>query len=213
MADHEYSILNHDRGQVFHWIGAAISVAAAWYAAAAGVLGIFLEKYFPSLPNSLPKALDSALAFVVLYYVFNRWVWRWFFCKMIFKFHDISGTWEVQGTTLGPSENLAPTGAPRPWKGEMKIKQQWTKISVRLETGNSESFSKSAALQDDDGKAQLMYAYGNSPNVRARAQASLQNHVGYCELIFSEDGKTATGFYFNNMGRVTHGEMQLTKRS
>jgi len=211
MADHEYSILNHDRSQVFHYIGSCISVIAAGYAAAVGLLGIFIQKIFPHVPSVLPKALDSALAFAVLYYVFNKWIWRWFICRKLFKLHDVAGTWRVEGRTLGPAEALAPEGTLRTWHGRIKINQQWTKIGVRLETQHSESVSKSAALQDDDGCARLMYAYGNVPDVRARATTGLHDHVGYCELKFSEDGQTGEGFYFNNMGRFTHGWMRLTK--
>lgn len=211
MTDHEYSILDHDRGQIFQYIGTGITVLAALYTAGWGLAGQVVTKLFPSIWGGIPKTLDTALAFTVLYFVFNRWFWRNWVCRKFFHFHDISGEWVVTGTTLGPAESLQPGSAPRPWTGSIKINQQWTKIGVRLQTSSSESFSKSAAVQDVDGRAVLMYSYSNEPSARAWTNDGLGVHRGYCELKFSTDGKSATGFYFNNMGRVTYGEMLLTK--
>ncbi|MGF6568626.1 hypothetical protein ABH945_000702 [Paraburkholderia sp. GAS333] len=211
MADHEYSILDHDRGRIFQYIGTVITAAAALYTSHLGLITDLVNHFYPSLDSGIPKTLDAAIAFAVLYWIFNHWFWRNWLCRKLFKFHDISGDWKVEATTLGPAENLAPEGKPRPWTANIKINQQWTKIGVRLQTTSSESFSKSAALQDIDGRALLMYSYANTPSVRSRATDGLESHYGYCELKFSDDGKSAEGFYFNNMGRVTHGEMRLTK--
>jgi hypothetical protein len=211
MTDHEYSILDHDRGQIFQYIGTGITILAALYTAGWGFAGQLVTKLFPSIWSGIPKTLDTTLAFTVLYFVFNRWFWRNWICRKFFHFHDISGEWTVVGTTLGPAESLQPAGTARPWTGTIKINQQWTKIGVRLQTPSSESFSKSAAVQDIDGQALLMYSYSSDPSARARNNDSLEAHRGYCELKFNADGRSATGFYFNNMGRVTYGEMLLTK--
>ncbi|SPB18906.1 hypothetical protein NOV72_06111 [Caballeronia novacaledonica] len=56
-----------------------------------------------------------------------------------------------------------------------------------------------------------MYSYANTPSVQGRTTDGLESHYGYCELTFSDDGKRAEGFYFNNMGRFTYGDMRLTK--
>lgn len=211
MTDHEYSILDHDRGQIFQYIGTAITILATLYAAGWGLAGQLVTRLFPSIWSGIPKTLDTTLAFTALYFLFNRWFWRNWICRKFFHFHDISGEWTVVGTTLGPAESLQQDGAARPWSGSIKINQQWTKIGVRLQTPSSESFSKSAAVQDADGRALLMYSYTSDPSARARATDGLEAHRGYCELTFAEDGRSATGFYFNNMGRVTYGEMRLTK--
>ncbi|MFM0048354.1 Cap15 family cyclic dinucleotide receptor domain-containing protein [Caballeronia grimmiae] len=211
MTDHEYSILDHDRGRIFQYIGMGITAAAALYAAGVGLTGQLLTKWFPAIWSFIPKTLDTTLAFAVLYFLFNKFFWRLSICRRFFDFHDVSGEWTVTGTTLGPAEALQPEGTPRQWTGTIKIKQQWTKIGVHLCTQTSESFSRSASVQDVDGQALLMYSYSNDPSARARAADGLQVHRGYCELKFNADGRSATGFYFNNMGRVTHGEMHLTK--
>jgi len=211
MTDHEYSILDHDRGRIFQYIGTGITILAALYAASWGVLGQLVTWIFPSVWGFVPKTLDSGVAFAVLYFAFNRWFWRNWVCRKLFGFHNVSGGWSVAGTTLGPAEALPQGGEPRKWAGSIKINQQWTKIGVHLKTKTSESFSLSAAVKDHDSEALLMYSYSNEPTVRARTADGLQVHRGYCELRFSEDGKSASGWYFNNMGRVTYGEMTLTK--
>ncbi|KVD08038.1 hypothetical protein WI80_14610 [Burkholderia ubonensis] len=211
MTEHEYSILDHDRGRVFQYIGTAITILATLYTASLGLLGNLVTHLYPGIWAFIPKTVDNGVAFAVLYFLFNRWFWRKWLCKKLFGLHDLEGNWTVNGTTLGPAEALPADGSPRQWTGTLTIKQKWTRIAVRLKTANSESFSRSAAVQDDDGGAVLMYSYSNDPTARARATENLQWHRGYCELKFCKDGRTATGFYFNNMGRVTHGEMTLVK--
>ncbi|HDR9009720.1 TPA: hypothetical protein QDB08_002690 [Burkholderia vietnamiensis] len=211
MTDHEYSILNHDRGQIFQYIGTCITLIAAFYTARLGLIGHIVERFHPGASQVLPKTIDTAVAFSILYFVFNRWVWRNWVCRKVLHYHDVSGSWRVDGVTLGPKEALGANSAGPNWRGTIKINQQWTKIGVHLKTASSESFSKSAALQDVNGEALLMYSYGNQPSTGAHVNQGLSAHLGYCELRFSEDGKTAKGMYFNNLGRVTFGEMTLTK--
>lgn len=211
MTDHEYSILDHDRGQIFQYIGTGITVLATAYTASYGVVSHLIKHVYPSADGILPKTLDAGIAFTLLYFIFNRWFWRNWVCRKVFNYHDISGSWKVEAKTLGPAESLDADKAPRPWTGTIKINQQWTKIGVRLNTSQSESFSRSAAVQDVDGEALLMYSYSNQPTASARVSEGLQGHHGYCELRFKPDRKSAEGWYFNNMGRVTFGEMKLTK--
>jgi hypothetical protein len=208
--DHEYSILDQDRARIFQLIGVAITIIASAYTASIGIVSQVASHFAPDMWAFLPKALDVGLAFSVLYTGFNKWLWKTGICRMFLGFRNVSGEWKVEGKTLGPTEVLD-NGLPRSWQATLLISQQWTKISVRLRTGSSTSFSRSAAIRSQGDETLLMYSYGNDPNAAARQQEELQTHVGYCEIIFAADGMTAQGLYFNNLGRLTHGAMTLTK--
>lgn len=209
--EHEYSILDHDRGRVFNYIGILITILAAGYAAGVGLVSQVMAHFAPHIWGFVPKAIDGGLAFGIIYAGFNKYFWKASICRAIFGYRDISGDWEVQGTTLGPLEALD-DGKVRNWHATITISQQWTRISVRQQRpDNSASYSRSAALQRKGDETLLMYSYDNSPSMEARHKDGLQTHTGYCEIMFAVDGKTAQGSYFNNLGRFTHGTLKLTK--
>lgn len=210
--DHEYTLLDQDRGKIFHLIGTAIVVLAATYSAAIGWLGKLVAAAWPEVWSFVPKAIDTGVAFSVIFFVFNKWLWRWWPIRHIFSFPNLSGEWDVAGQTLGPAEALD-NGNFRDWTGTLSIRQQWTKICVTLRTERSGSFSRAAAIQQQGDETVLMYCYGNDPNARARVEDDLNAHRGYCEIRIAPGNTLGEGFYFNNMGRFTHGSLTITKRT
>ena len=223
---HEYSILDHDRGQIFQWIGTAIALLAAAYTVGFGAISQIVERIpaeswnsvpvwltgnIPKILGMIPKALDVGIAFALMYAAFNKWIWKTWIFKRYLNYRDLSGEWTVDGLTIGPLEALD-NGKSRSWQATIIITQQWTKLSVRLRLQDSStSYSRSAALQCVGDETLLMYSYANEPTMNERHEKGLQTHIGYCELRFAEDGKTGHGSYFNNLGRVTYGEMTLNK--
>ncbi|SDG98227.1 hypothetical protein SAMN04487926_101507 [Paraburkholderia steynii] len=210
--DHEYTLLDQDRGKIFHLIGTGIVVLAAIYSAAIGWLGKLVAVTWPDVWSFVPKAIDTGVAFSVIYFVFNKWLWRWWPISSIFSFPNLSGVWDVAGQTLGPAEALE-NGDVRRWAGTLSIRQQWTKIGVTLRTERSGSSSRAAAIQQQGDEIVLMYCYGNDPNVRANVKEGLNAHRGYCEIRIAPGNTRGEGFYFNNMGRLTHGSIAITKRT
>lgn len=210
--EHEYSILDHDRGKIFLYIGTVITLLAGAYAAGVGFIAQAMTKLAPHIWGFVPKALDVGLAFSLVYLGFNKWFWKTPLCRWIFSYRDVSGTWRVDGTTLGPVEALD-NGQHRRWQATLIISQEWTRLSVcQRRPDNSISESRSAALQCKGDQTLLMYSYNNDPTIEARQGDGLESHVGYCEILFDADGRTARGTYFNNLGRFTHGSMRLTKQ-
>jgi hypothetical protein len=212
--DHEYSILNHDRGRVLLLIGSLIAIAAGVYTSYVGVAKSLISHYWPSFGVHLPATLDFTTAWALMYAGFNRLCWKLPGIRHVLDLPKIDGTWLVSGITEGPQENLLPNGNPRSWSGEVVVVQTWTRIFIKLRTANSASVSKSAAVQmQPDGTIKLMYSYGNEPNMGAASRDNLKAHVGYCELVFDPEHKQARGHYFNNIGRVSYGTMELTRKT
>lgn len=55
-----------------------------------------------------------------------------------------------------------------------------------------------------------MYRYRNDPKIN---EAELGAHVGFAELLFAKDLKSAEGDYFNNKGRYTFGTMRIRREN
>src|SRR6185312_8952356 len=143
--------------------------------------------------------------FGVLYWVFNRYAWRWPLMSLAVKVPNLSGAWQCSGKTYN-----AEGAVEYEWSGTVTIYQRWDKIRVKLKTDKSGSDSIAAALVcDDDDGYRLLYNYRNQPRIDA---VELKGHLGFCDLIFAKDLKSADGEYFNGRGRNTFGTMHLTRK-
>lgn len=149
----------------------------------------------------------SALScFGILYFIFDRWLWRWPLARRVLLVPDLNGEWDCTGKIT--QLNGTPTSTP--WHGTMTIRQSWSRMVVRLRTSQSESHSAGASLYQEPGNGfRLMYHYDNRPSV---GQQSLSRHSGHCDLLFREDGASATGDYFTGQGRLTVGSMMLIRK-
>ncbi|MGH7484715.1 MAG: hypothetical protein ACREMY_03795, partial [bacterium] len=154
-----------------------------------------------SIPPSVLSLVSAATIWGVLYWVFDRFAWRWRLLARLLGVPNLAGDWLCEGVTLSAE------GAP--WQGRVAITQTWDRIRVRLKTEQSGSNSISAALLRDpiDGYI-LLYHYQNDPHVD---QPQLRSHHGFAELTFSKDLRRAEGEYFNGHGRYTWGTMKLTR--
>jgi hypothetical protein len=205
--DHEYSLLaGMNRAKIGHWIGGVAASISAVIALALPAL-IDLAKWLgvPSnLPPSIVSLFSAATIWVVLYFLFDRWLWRWRPVNRLVKTPDLTGVWRVEGVTLDQDER------PRlNWTGNITIIQSWDRIKIHLETPDSKSNSLSAAVfADPMGGYSLLYHYKNEPRA---GKPELKAHRGFAELVFAADCRTAEGDYANGFGRGTFGTMQLTR--
>lgn len=207
MHEHEYALLGGvNRAVVGRYIG---GMAASVSSAIVFVLltAIDLAKQF-GVPANLPPAVLSVAGagtvFGVLYWIFNRYAWRWRYPGSLLKVPDLSGDWHCDGQTLNPD------GSPSyAWEGRVTIVQSWDKLRIRLKTRQSGSNSITAALIYDEADGyKLLYNYRNDPRA---GQAELKSHLGFGELVFAKDLQTAEGEYFNGHGRFTGGTMRLRR--
>lgn len=205
---HEYSVLGGmNRAKIGHWIGA---IAAG---VSTGVVTVFLALldvakrlgYGDHVPPIVLWPLSAAVIYTVLYWLFDRHVWKWApFCKLL-KVPNLAGEWVCDGQTINPDKTLGQT-----WTARVTIVQSWDRIRIRLKTQQSGSNSIAAALLHDEAEGyRLMYNYRNEPNID---QPELKGHRGFADLTFNRELTRADGEYFNGHGRFTFGTMRLTRK-
>jgi hypothetical protein len=207
MHEHEYAVIG---GINRSKIGRYLSLLAATTSAAIVFIlltAVDLAKAL-NLPVNLPPVVLSLVGagsvFTALYWIFDRYAWRWpGLCRLI-QVPNLNGEWHCDGQTINPDQTVSLA-----WNGSVTISQSWDKIRVRLSSKTSSSNSVSAAIYCDaiDGY-RLMYHYVNEPGI---GQIDLTGHRGFAELVFAKDRQSATGEYFNGHGRFTFGTLLLRR--
>jgi SMODS-associating 2TM, beta-strand rich effector domain len=202
MTAHEYAIIGHKRAEIGRWLGFASVLLAPILTSV-----ITWASGWPLLMASIQTKMvaftvSTGLVYTVLYWVFNRYVWRWL--NKLLSIPDLSGTWSVSGKSLTLEGDVKFV-----WSGILTITQKWDRIAIELKTNQSGSFSETASvLLKHDGAAKLSYSYQNHPKA---GEAELQKHQGFCELTFEGSRSSAEGHYFNSLGHYSFGQMQLMR--
>jgi hypothetical protein len=208
MQDHEYSLLGGiNRAKV----GRYISLVAASVSGAIVFVLLALEDVAHrfNIPANLPPTVLSLVGagtvFAILYWIFDKYVWRWPTVAALLKVPNLAGDWRCEGQSLKQDGTLDIA-----WSGVATIVQSWDKLRIRLKTAQSASNSITAAvLYDSADGFRLLYNYRNEPNID---EPRLSSHVGFTDLLFDKDLRSAEGLYFNGHGRFTYGTMKLTRR-
>lgn len=203
--EHEYALLGGtNRSNVGKWLmraSAAVSAGAVFVLLAVVDLAKRLG-VDANLPPTVLSLLGAGSVYFVLYWTFDQFAWKLGPVGRCLKVPNISGKWMCEGTGLHCDPPLS-------WRGSVVIVQSWDRIRVRLETAQSSSDSVAAALlHETETGDRLLYHYRNQPRA---GEADLHAHHGFAELVFSPDGRTARGEYFNGRGRNTFGSLQLTR--
>ncbi|MGY4305198.1 hypothetical protein ACVIJ6_002441 [Bradyrhizobium sp. USDA 4369] len=207
MREHEYALLGAmNRAHVGRYLGlvsAGVSAVIVYVLLSAVDIAHRLG-WNANLTPSILSLAGAASVFTTLYWLFDRFAWKWRFIKLVIKVPDIAGEWECQGQTINPD------GSPGySWQAAVTILQSWDRIRVLLKTSQSTSNSVSAALICDDADAyRLLYHYRNDPRI---GEIELRSHLGFGELVFARNLEAADGEYFNGHGRNTFGTMKLKR--
>ncbi|GLS29428.1 hypothetical protein SAMN04488498_11224 [Mesorhizobium albiziae] len=207
MLEHEYTVLGGvNRARIGHYVGiisSAVSASVVFVLLSA----IDLASKFGISANLPPAVLSLAGAgtvFFALYWILDRFAWKWNGLSKLLKVPDLTGSWDCEGQTINPDGTLG-----YPWKAKITIVQSWDRIRVRLKTAQSGSNSTSAALICDEADGyRLFYSYKNDPNI---GETELRSHRGSAEITFAKDLQSANGEYFNGHGRYTFGRMSLKR--
>lgn len=198
---HEYTVINHPRHKILFYL-ALISVGLS------SIISLLLNILSPFvLPTFiLSFSISGFTVFLILYWLFNNYFWKTNLFSKAMNFPNLSGKWDCEAI----SNNIT-LQQKFPWKSTVTITQYWDKILIISKTtSKSESKSVVGGINYVEGKGyEVSYHYNNNPNV---TESELGKHEGFCVLCFSEDLKTAEGYYFNNIKeRASYGEMKLRR--
>jgi len=209
MLDHEYSLLggfNRVR------IGQIIAIGAS---AISSLLILILLSIFDiankmGISANIPPALFSLIGagslFTLLYWFFNRHIWRWGLLSQILNVPDLRGEWICRGKTLNANGEVTYL-----WEGIVTITQCWDKLRIQLKTATSTSNSICAALLFDEMNGyRILYNYQNTPKV---GEATLHPHIGFTDLMIDKQVQTGEASYFTGRGRNTFGTFTLEKKA
>lgn len=207
MLEHEYTVLG---GVSRAKVGRYLSLIAAGVSAAivfALLWGVDIAQRYglpANLPPSVLSLVGAGAVFGMLYWILDRYAWRWKPISKLLKVPDLAGDWACQGQTVKTESNPG-----YEWDAKITIVQSWDRLRVRLKTAQSGSHSTSAALICDEVDGyRLFYSYKNDPNVDER---EMNSHRGFAEITFARDLQTGRGEYFNGHGRYTFGTMDLKR--
>ncbi|MCH7484020.1 MAG: hypothetical protein IIA90_02600 [Chloroflexi bacterium] len=158
------------------------------------------------VPN--PWWLDAPAAFgsaTLLIVAFDHWIWRWRFLRWVrlVRTPDFAGQWEgeVRSSFDKHAQIVEVT---------VTVRQRWTNISVALETGNSRSESRVAAIvTQENGEAELTHTYINQP--KSGAVDTMQIHHGTAVMTLTSGGATLEGDYYTGRGRLNEGRISLRR--
>tara|TARA_R110002073_G_scaffold80260_1_gene193365 strand:- start:6015 stop:6614 length:600 start_codon:yes stop_codon:yes gene_type:complete len=188
---HAYSISNRSRLTIIFWIALASVMLSS-------LVNAFLSRL------ALLGPITTSAVFFGLFFVVDRFAWRCRGIASLFATPDLSGEWDIKGKTSG-ADNVE-----REWFGEATITQNWTTISIVLETSGSISESKVAGMKLRAGRGgSIVYSY---ENMRKQSEDSLTDHRGTCELHFEKCNAYAKAYCFNDRSRKTIGEMTWIKK-
>ena len=115
------------------------------------------------------------LVFGVSYWVFDNWLWRWQFLRVmrLIRLPDLSGAWT--GTVASSY-----SGFEGVQQVTVKIEQKWTRMVVRLNAEESRSWSVTASVLTNSPEGLILtYLFDNEPKAESRGDdASVPWHGG-----------------------------------
>ncbi len=177
------------------------------------IINLGLKKF--DVPYHIEEGWVSKFLFVsstIYYLTYEQWfckkLWKTIIFQKILSTPNLNGIWDMKGESVNTLKGVFL------FEGEIKIIQEFNKISICLITKNSDSSSISAQLtKNSDGNYKLDYTYSNNPKDNSEMNRDMRKHDGHCTIIFSPDLKTAECKYFNDgRERTSYGTMKLTRK-
>lgn len=210
MRSHEYVLLDGiSRAKIGRYLGtAAAAISAGIVYLVLRVIDLVSRYGLPAhLTPSVMALIGAGTVYLILYWLFDRHLWRVPWLSRLLKVPDLEGQWRCEGTSYGGADDAS----ARDWTGTVSIAQSWDRLRIRMTTEQSGSDSVVAALMHDEaGGYRLFYNYRNDARID---QSDLANHVGFCDMTVSADQQQAEGDYFNGRGRATYGRMRWRRQS
>jgi len=172
------------------------------------VAGVFNTVDLWAVVKSVPTAISI---YAVIALVFTQWVWRWkIFQGWLIKIPDLQGTWrgELKSDWVNPTtqQRIAPIPVV------LVVRQTFSTINCTLMTGESTSYSTTAAinLALDNRDLYLTYNYTNRPKAIVRDRSEIHDGAAILKII-KRPARMLEGEYWTS--RKTRGDMTLNFES
>lgn len=170
-------------------------------------LVVWLLDYASSLiefdPDWWATLTSFGAVYVAVRWIAVRYAWRVTYLRSlgIVGVPDLNGEW--QGYVRSSATEFKDTH-----NATLRIAQQWSTISVTLETEQSHSWSTSAILRSQGVEcAELTYTYVNEP--KAHAGSTMHAHRGTATLKL--DGSSLEGEYYTGRDREAYGTIKVNR--
>jgi hypothetical protein len=157
--------------------------------------------------EAIKKLPNVVTIYVLLALIFTNWAWRLsIFKKWLVPLPDLQGTWEgtIESTWIDPATNRK---IP-PKNVTLVIKQNFSNISCVMYTDESDSFSNTAQINEDDdsGIFRLSYNYTNRSRANVRDRSAIHDGAAILKVI-TEPEKILKGEYWTS--RKTTGDISV----
>lgn len=157
--------------------------------------------------TAIKKLPDAITIYVILALIFTKWAWRFpIFKGWLVPFPDIEGTWKgtFQSTWVDSiSDQKIPSKAVT-----IAIKQTFSSISCVMYTDESDSYSTTAQIIEDDesGVFRLSYNYTNRSHANVRDRSAIHDGAAILKIILKPEMKL-DGEYWTS--RKTTGDISV----
>lgn len=124
------------------------------------------------------------------------------------KTPNISGEWNC----FGEGKKYMDIKKTNKWTGVIQIEQNYEQMSIKLTTEQSKSHSYSLVGDIEihgSNEIILTYMYENEP---FDTETGLNQHKGFCILIFNLANNSAKGRYYTDNDRSSYGSIELIKK-
>ncbi|MHB8276683.1 MAG: Cap15 family cyclic dinucleotide receptor domain-containing protein [Candidatus Humimicrobiaceae bacterium] len=192
---HPYSVDGEERKYIFVFL-VVISIILSW-------------SFYKSLiyyKITLPWWVESPSVlffYGLLYWVFDRWIWKLFVKIRFLKIPNLNGKWD--GYLKSSFDNHSAE-----IKTTLQIFQTWTRIKIILSTEQSKSHSESASIMVSDPEGCcLSYQYINEPISTSKKTMSI--HRGTARQMFDYKNNTLNGEYYSGRDRQQYGVLYFKK--
>jgi hypothetical protein len=156
------------------------------------------------LPDNLAFPVSFSALFGALYFIFDRWLWKYF--SWLTSIPNLAGEWVAEGKSsyIDPITNKNVV-----FNMAITIRQNFSKIEIFTETKESTSRSTMAGFFSQHAIPIFRYSFENTP--KNMANQELQRHPGLIELRIQPDG-VLVGDYFSGKHRLRYGELEVKRK-
>ena len=154
---------------------------------------------------------DVVTVYIALSLLFTTWLWKipWLQGWLV-PFPNLNGTW--RGTLKSTWVNPETGKSPEPILVVIVIKQKFSSVSCVMFTPESESYSTTAQINEDDASGILRLAYNYTNRSQATIRSRSEIHDGAAVLkIITAPSPILEGEYWT--GRKTTGEISVFFKS